>query len=72
MTPYEFHPEALSEYESAAQYFAERQPGLELRFIASIEATIQRICESPAVGASLTARFGVVWHTSFRMRFFIP
>ena len=47
MTPYEFHPEALSEYESAAQYFAERQPGLELRFIASIEATIQRICESP-------------------------
>jgi toxin ParE1/3/4 len=47
MTPYEFHPEALSEYESAAQYFAERQPGLELRFIASIEATIQRICEAP-------------------------
>ena len=44
MTSYEFHPEALSEYESAAQYFAERQPGLD---IASIEATIQRICESP-------------------------
>lgn len=47
MTPYEFHPEALSEFEAAAQHFAERQPGLELRFISSIEATIQRICATP-------------------------
>lgn len=47
MTPYRFHPEALIEFEQAAQYFAERQPGLELRFIASIEATIARICEAP-------------------------
>lgn len=48
MTPYEFHPEALDEFESAALYFAERQPGLELRFIANIETTIRRICEAPS------------------------
>ena len=47
MMPYEFHPEALSEFQATAQYFAERQPGLELRFILNIETTIQRICESP-------------------------
>lgn len=47
MTPYKFHPEALIEFEQAAQYFAERQPGLELRFISSIEATITRVCEAP-------------------------
>lgn len=47
MRAYEFHPEALDEFEAAAQYFARRQPGLELRFISNIEATIQRICEAP-------------------------
>ena len=48
MMSYEFHPEALSEFEAAAQYFAERQPGLEFRFISNIEATIQHICEAPS------------------------
>lgn len=45
---YEFHPEALAEFEDAALHYADKQPGLELRFIASIEATIARIVEHPA------------------------
>jgi toxin ParE1/3/4 len=44
---YEFHPEALAEYEDAARYYAECQEGLELRFIASVETAIQRVLESP-------------------------
>lgn len=47
MTPHVFHPEALKEFEATALFYAERQPGLELRFIANIEATIRRICEAP-------------------------
>ena len=44
---YEFHPEALDEYESAARYYAECQEGLELRFIASVEAALRRVSETP-------------------------
>lgn len=44
---YEFHPEALDEYEAAALYYAERDPGLALRFIEVVEETIQRILEAP-------------------------
>lgn len=44
---WEFHPEALDEYESAASYYAERDPELQLRFIESIENSIERILEAP-------------------------
>lgn len=44
---YEFHPEALEEYEEAALYYAERDPGFGLRFIEAVEQTIQRILEAP-------------------------
>ena len=44
---YEFHPEALSEYQEAACFYAARQPGLEIRFIAAIEETIARVLENP-------------------------
>ena len=44
---YEFHPEALAEYEAAARYYAACQEGLELRFIAAVESAISRILESP-------------------------
>ena len=47
MTPHEFHPEALNEFEAAAQFYAERQPGLELRFISNVEAAIRRVGETP-------------------------
>jgi plasmid stabilization system protein ParE len=44
---YEFHPDALAEYEEAAQYYAECQEGLELRFIAAVEHAVQQIIEAP-------------------------
>jgi len=44
---FEFHPEALAEYEDAAHYYAECQNGLELRFIAAVEHVIQQIIETP-------------------------
>ena len=34
---YEFHPEALEEYDEAGHYYARQQPGLDLRFILCIE-----------------------------------
>jgi plasmid stabilization system protein ParE len=44
---FEFHPEALDEYEDAARYYAHCQEGLEVRFIDCVESTLQRICEAP-------------------------
>ena len=44
---YEFHPEALDEYQDAGRYYAQRQPGLDLRFIISIEHAIASILEDP-------------------------
>lgn len=44
---HEFHPEALEEYEEAALYYAERDPGLALRFIETVEEAIRRILEAP-------------------------
>jgi plasmid stabilization system protein ParE len=44
---YEFHPEALAEYEAAASYYAHRHPGLELRFIEAVERAILQIRETP-------------------------
>jgi plasmid stabilization system protein ParE len=44
---YEFHPEALAEYDEAARYFAGCQPGLELRFIEAVEHAVHQILESP-------------------------
>jgi toxin ParE1/3/4 len=44
---FEFHPEALSEYEDAARYYANYQPGLELRFMSAVEHVIQQIVEAP-------------------------
>jgi len=44
---YEFHPEALDEYEAAAHYYAEKEPGLDLRFILCVEDAIEAILEDP-------------------------
>jgi len=44
---WDFHPEALAEYESAAIYYARIDPDLQLRFIESVENAIERILESP-------------------------
>ena len=44
---YEFHPEALNEYDAAGHYYAQSQPGLDLQFIVKVEETIERIIEDP-------------------------
>lgn len=44
---FEFHPDALAEYEDAAHYYAGCQDGLELRFIAAVEHVVQQIIEAP-------------------------
>ena len=44
---YEFHPEALEEYDAAALWYAEREPALALRFIDAVEDAIGRILEAP-------------------------
>lgn len=44
---YEFHPEALDEFEDAARYYAGCQPGLELRFIACVESALRQAAEAP-------------------------
>jgi len=42
-----FHPDALAELEDATRYYADKQLGLELRFIAAVEACIGKIREHP-------------------------
>jgi toxin ParE1/3/4 len=44
---YEFHPDALQEFEAAARFYAECQDGLELRFIACVEAALLQILDDP-------------------------
>ena len=44
---FEFHPDALLEYEDAACFYAGCQIGLELRFIAAVEHVIWQIIEAP-------------------------
>jgi plasmid stabilization system protein ParE len=44
---YEFHPEALEEYDEAALRYAERELALALRFIEAVEDAIRRMLEAP-------------------------
>jgi plasmid stabilization system protein ParE len=44
---FEFHPEALDEYEEAARYYAACQEGLELRFISNVEHGLRGVREAP-------------------------
>ena len=53
---YEFHPDALAEYEAAALYYAERDPAVGLRFVAAVEDAIDRILEYSSRRAARTAR----------------
>lgn len=45
---YVFHPEALSEYAEAVQYYTEQRVEIAQVFINAIEDTVYRIRESPA------------------------
>jgi len=42
-----FHPEALFELEAATDFFADRQKGLEIRFIDAVYSAIHRSCDAP-------------------------
>ena len=44
---FEFHPEALAEYQHAGHYYARQQPGLDRRFVASVEEAIHSILGNP-------------------------
>lgn len=44
---YEFHPDALAEYEAAIAYYAERDPDVARRFVAVVEDAIGRIIRAP-------------------------
>ncbi|MGV3754596.1 MAG: type II toxin-antitoxin system RelE/ParE family toxin [Verrucomicrobiota bacterium] len=44
---FDFHPEALVEYQQAAQFYASRQDNLDLRFINSVEQAIRRLLNHP-------------------------
>lgn len=44
---FEFHPEALDEYQEAAQFYAARQEEIGQAFVESVEHAIAQIVESP-------------------------
>ena len=44
---FEFHPDALTEYQDATDYYAHCQDGLEQRFMESIENGILQILDGP-------------------------
>ena len=44
---YEFHPEALYEFQKAAVYYETQQPGLGVRFIAAVQSAVDHIVASP-------------------------
>jgi toxin ParE1/3/4 len=44
---YEFHPDALVELEDSADFYFGQHPGLEQRFLDSIDSAISRILEYP-------------------------
>lgn len=43
----ELHPSALEESEAAAKWYAERDPRVAARFVADLEANLERILEAP-------------------------
>jgi len=50
---YRFHPEALSEFESAAVYYAEQQHGLGFVLRSQCKAQFNILSNLPSHGASL-------------------
>ena len=47
---YAFHPAAFAEFEAAADFYAERQSGLEVRFIDAVQNALHRACDAPERG----------------------
>lgn len=44
---YEFHPEALQDYQEAVDWYARRGPALARRFITAVEDAVWRVAETP-------------------------
>ena len=44
---WDFHPEALEEYNAAGFYYARKESGLDLRFIIAVENAIETILQDP-------------------------
>jgi plasmid stabilization system protein ParE len=44
---FNFHPEALAEFQGAGRHYRLNQEGAGLRFVASVEDAIDRILEAP-------------------------
>lgn len=68
---YVFHPEALSEYAEAVQYYTEQRVEVAQAFINSIEDAVYRINESPTRYPRLMKTFGGAWRASFPTAFSI-
>ena len=44
---YEFHPEALEEYQQSTTWYAQREQKVALQFVTAIEDAIRRVVEAP-------------------------
>ena len=44
---FEFHPEALAEFEAAADFYAECQEGLGIRFIDAVHSAVRHAGDAP-------------------------
>jgi plasmid stabilization system protein ParE len=44
---YEFHPEALEEYQQATLWYAQREQKVALQFVGTVEEAIRRVVEAP-------------------------
>lgn len=44
---YKFHPEAFEEYLQATSWYSERDPGIAVGFVESVEDAIERILDAP-------------------------
>jgi hypothetical protein len=50
---YESHPAALEEYNAAGLYYAQKEPGLDSRFIVAVESALKAITKDPCRFESL-------------------
>ncbi|HBB87518.1 MAG TPA: plasmid stabilization protein [Blastocatellia bacterium] len=44
---YKFHPEALEDYQEAANWYSQRGPALSFRFVNAIEQAISKAAQTP-------------------------
>ena len=47
---YEFHPEALLEFQDSAVFYEAQQPGLGARFVSAVQSAVDQVIASPKAG----------------------